>query len=77
MKYKIIVDTNISDPPKNHEFSVAIVIAEHFRSDVVIIRPATFRTLDLDVDGTKWEVKSPMGSGTESRLFAIHISWRC
>ena len=64
----------LSRTPKNHEFSAAIVIAEHFRSDVVIIRPASFRTPDLDVDGTKWEVKSPMGSGTESHLFAIHIS---
>lgn len=66
MKYRIIVDTDISDPPKDHEFSAAIVIAEHFRSDVVFIRPASFRTPDLDVDGTKWEIKSPMGSSART-----------
>lgn len=66
MKYKIIVDTDISDPPKDHEFSAAIVIAEHFRSDVVVIRPASFRTPDFDVNGVKWELKSPMGSSART-----------
>jgi hypothetical protein len=66
MKYRIIVDTDISDPPKDHEFSVAILIAEHFRSDVVFIRPANFRTPDFDVNGTKWELKSPMGKSART-----------
>ncbi len=42
------------------------MIAEHFRSDVVFIRPSNFRTPDFDVNGTKWELKSPMGSSART-----------
>lgn len=66
MKYKIVVETNISDPPQNHEFAAAIVMAKHFKSDVVFIRPANFRTPDFEVSGIKWELKSPMGSSART-----------
>jgi hypothetical protein len=36
MKYKIVADTDISDPPKEHEFSAAIIIAEYFQEDIVL-----------------------------------------
>ncbi len=66
MKYKIIVDADISDPPKNHEFAAAIIIAEHLKSDVIFVRSANFRTPDFDVKGIKWELKSPMGSSART-----------
>jgi hypothetical protein len=66
MKYKIVVEANIGDPPKSHEFAVATVMAKHFKSDVVFIRPANFRTPDFEVNGIKWELKSPMGSSART-----------
>src|SRR5580765_1759917 len=66
MKYRIIIEADISDSPKKHEFSAAIVIAEYFRSDVVFLRPANSRTPDIDVNGTKWELKSPLGSSART-----------
>jgi len=66
MKYKIIIEAAFSDSPKSHEFAAAIVISEHFKSDVIFIRPGNFRTPDFDVSGTKWELKSPMGSSART-----------
>lgn len=66
MKYQIIIEADISDSPKSHEFSAAVAIAEYFRSDVTFIRPAMFRTPDFDIKGVKWELKSPMGSSART-----------
>lgn len=66
MKYQIVIEADISDSPKRHEFSAAVAIAEYFRSDVTFIRPALFRTPDFDVKGRKWELKSPMGSSART-----------
>lgn len=66
MKYKIIVEADIKDPPKSHEFDAAIIIAGHFKSDVIFIRPANFRTPDFDIGGIKWELKSPMGGSART-----------
>lgn len=66
MKYRIIIDSSINDPPKEHEFSAATVIAEYFRSNVVFIRSANFKTPDFMVNGVSWELKSPMGSSTRT-----------
>ena len=66
MKYKIVVDSDIRDLPKEHEFSAAIVIAEHFRTNVVFMRSANYKTPDFDIDGAKWELKSPMGNSSRT-----------
>jgi hypothetical protein len=66
MKYKIIVETDINDPPKSYEFEAAIIIAGHFKSDVIFIRPENFKTPDFDVNGIKWELKSPMGGSVRT-----------
>ncbi len=66
MKYKIIIEADVTDSPKEHEFAAAIVIAKHFRSDIIFIRQASFRTPDFDINNTKWELKSPMGSSART-----------
>ena len=66
MKHRIIVDVGICDPPKSHEFSAAIIIAEYFQSDVSFIRSAMFKTPDFSINGIKWELKSPMGSSART-----------
>jgi hypothetical protein len=66
MKYKVIIDASISDSPKKHEFAVATILAAHFKSDIIFIRPASFRTPDFDIKGMKWELKSPMGSSART-----------
>ena len=66
MKYRIVIEAQISDSPKDHEFAAAIVIAKYFRSDVTFIRPAVFRTPDFEVKGVRWELKSPMGNSSRT-----------
>lgn len=66
MKYKIIVDTDIKDAPKEHELSAALILAYHFKSDVIFLRPQTDKTPDIDVIGTKWEIKSPRGDSKKT-----------
>lgn len=66
MKFKIIIEAELTDSPKSHEFAAAIIIAKYFRSDVIFMRPANFKTPDFDVNGVKWELKSPMGSSART-----------
>ena len=62
-KYEVIVKTSAEDAPEKHEMSAAIIVAYHFKSDVIFLRPQHARTPDIDVNGTKWEIKSPLGNG--------------
>lgn len=62
-KYKVIVKTSAEDAPEKHEMSAAIILAYHFNSDIIFLRPQHARTPDIDVNGTKWEIKSPLGNG--------------
>ncbi len=66
MKYKVIVDTDRKDYPKDHEVLAAILLADHFRVDVTFLRPGRQRTPDLDIGGVLWEIKSPMGNGRKT-----------
>lgn len=62
-KYEVIVKTSAEDAPEKHEMSAAIILAYYFKTDVIFLRPQRARTPDVDVNGTKWEIKSPLGNG--------------
>jgi hypothetical protein len=63
MKYEVIIKTDLADLPKHHELSAALILAYHFKTDVTFLRPEHARTPDVEVNGVKWEIKSPMGNG--------------
>ena len=65
-KYEVIVKTDLLDEPKDHEMSAATILAYHFKTDVVFLRPERKKTPDIDVNGTKWEIKSPQGDGKKT-----------
>ncbi len=74
-KYNVIVQTDLIDVPKEHELSAALILAYHFKTDVIFLRPERKKTPDIDVDGTKWEIKSPRGNGKktiDNNLRAAH-----
>ena len=81
VKYNVIVQTDLVDVPKEHELSAALILAYHFKTDVIFLRPETKKTPDIDVNGTKWEIKSPRGNGKktiDNNLRAAHKqSLRC
>jgi len=62
-KFKVIIKTSLEDAPKEHELSAAMILANHFKKDIIFLRPQTSRTPDIDIDGIKWEIKSPLGQG--------------
>lgn len=66
MKYRIIVEADIGDLPKGHEFSAAVAIAEYFQADVIFIRSTQCKTPDFSVNGVRWELKSPLGGGART-----------
>jgi len=66
-KYEVIVKTDVKDRPKDHEMSAALILANYyFKTDVTFQRPQSNRTPDIDVNGMKWEIKSPMGNGKKT-----------
>jgi len=66
MKYKIIIEADLADSPKDHEFSAATIVAAYFQANVIFIRPAASRTPDFEINGIRWELKSPMGSSART-----------
>lgn len=63
MKYKVIVETGIIDRPQDHEMKAALIAAnDYFNSDIIFLRQSTHSTPDIDVNGKKWEIKSPLGN---------------
>lgn len=66
MKYKVIIKTSLANRPEDHELSTAFIIAEYFKCDVTFLRPMNRKTADLDINGEKWEIKSPRGSGKKT-----------
>ena len=66
-KYEVIVKTDVKDRPKDHEMSAALILANYyFKADVTFLRPQSNRTPDIDVNGAKWEIKSPMGNSKKT-----------
>lgn len=66
-KYKVIVQTDLADAPKEHELSAALILANYyFKTDVAFLRPQSNRTPDIDVNGVHWEIKSPMGDSKKT-----------
>ena len=66
MKYEIIIKTDLKDRPKDHELSAALILANYFKSNVVFLRPQIDKTPDIEVSGTRWEIKSPRGDGKKT-----------
>jgi len=66
MKYEVIVKTDLQDRPEDHELSAALILAAYFKTNVVFLRPTSRKTPDVEIDGTKWEVKSPRGNGKKT-----------
>ena len=67
MKYKVIVETGIVDSPQGHELKAALILAnEYFKANIVFLRPGIHSSPDVECDGEKWEIKSPLGSGKKT-----------
>jgi hypothetical protein len=66
MKYEVIVKTGPQDAPKEHEMSAAVILAYHFKANVTFLRPERKKTPDIDINGIKWEIKSPKGSSKKT-----------
>jgi len=66
MKYEVTIKTDITDRPKDHELSAALILANYFKRDVIFLRPQFDKTPDIEVAGVHWEIKSPRGDGKKT-----------
>jgi hypothetical protein len=46
--------------------SAALILAVHFKTDVTFLRPQSRKTSDIEINGIKWEIKSPRGSSKKT-----------
>ena len=65
-KFKVIIKTSLEDAPKEHELSAAMILGDHFKSDVIFLRPGEKKTPDVEIGDTKWEIKSPKGNSKKT-----------
>lgn len=62
-RYRVILPTNLKPSPARYELTAAQLLAEYFKADVEFISRSNQKTPDFRIDGIKWELKSPTGSG--------------
>ena len=62
VKYQVIVKTLPQDAPYDFEMSAALIVANHFKTDVVFLRPGPMKSPDLLLKQEIWELKSPRGN---------------
>ncbi len=63
MTQRIIIPTNINPRPERFEIEAASIIAEYLGADAVFIAREGGKTPDVEINGTEWEIKSPLGRG--------------
>lgn len=62
-KYRIIIPADLRPSPAQHELSAATLLTNYFQADVEFILRANQKTPDFLINGLRWELKSPTGSG--------------
>lgn len=72
MKYRVILETDFRNRPKEHELSAAILIADFFQTDIIFLRPTCQHTPDLEINNIRWELKSPLGDGKNTIKNNLH-----
>ena len=59
----VIIPSDVIPQPSDTEISAAYILSEFFDADVRFIPRANHKTPDFLIDGMKWELKSPKGTG--------------
>ena len=62
INHSVIIKTLPQDVPRRYELTAAKILADHFRTDVVFLRPTPMKSPDLEISGKIWELKSPIGN---------------
>lgn len=75
VKYQVIVKTLPQDAPYDFEMSAALIVANHFKTDVVFLRPGPMKSPDLLLKQEIWELKSPRGN-SKNTIHNIFVTSR-
>lgn len=62
-KYRVIIPIGLKPSPSSYELSAAELLARYFKTDVEFVVRSNHKTPDFLINGLKWELKSPTGSG--------------
>ena len=66
MAPRVTIQADLCNRPYDHEMTVAIIMANFFRTDVIFLRPNKNKTPDLEINGELWEIKSPKGGSKKT-----------
>ncbi|MBR2998202.1 hypothetical protein IKF34_00275 [Candidatus Saccharibacteria bacterium] len=61
--YKLIIPKELIKEIDLKEISAAEILMEYFKTDISFIRRSNHKTPDFEINGLRWELKSPTGSG--------------
>ena len=75
VKYQVIVKTLPQDAPYDFEMSAALIVANHFKTDVIFLRPGPMKSPDLLLKQEIWELKSPRGN-SKNTIHNIFVTSR-
>ncbi len=62
-KFRYIIPKDIYRQPEDHEKHVALILAQHFQTNVTFVKTSILKTADININGRIWEMKSPTGHG--------------
>lgn len=59
----VIIPSEVNPKPSDTEITAAYILAGYFNADVKFIPRENHKTPDYLINGIKWELKSPKGTG--------------
>ena len=59
----VIIPSDVVPQPSDIEISAAYILSEYFDADIRFIPRENYKTPDFLIEGIKWELKSPTGTG--------------
>ncbi|MGI9027864.1 MAG: hypothetical protein ACR2FM_03445 [Candidatus Saccharimonadales bacterium] len=62
-KFKVIIPAGLKPFPALYEISAADLLTDYFKADVEFILRSNQKTPDFLIQGDRWELKSPTGTG--------------
>ena len=71
-EYSVIVPKSVIPKPSAREMSAAYILLDYFKTNIKFVPRSNNKTPDFLINGSYWELKTPVGSGKYNIQHLLH-----
>ena len=71
-EFSVIVPKSVFPKPSTREMSAAYILLDYFKTDIKFIPRSNQKTPDFSINGSRWELKTPIGTGKYNIQHLLH-----